>query len=64
MQAHTRRDTKLFSAIRNEKVDLNVLWDQLTQSIEIGTNSKARQEVDRRLDNVKLNRGVGLKMQK
>ena len=62
--SHTRRDTKLFSAIRNEKVDLNVLWDQLTQSIEIGTNSKARQEIDRRLDNVKLNRGVGLKMQK
>ena len=44
--SHTKRDTKLFSAIRNEKLDLNVLWDQLTQSIEIGTNSKARQEID------------------
>ena len=62
--SHTKRDTKLFAAIRNRKLDLNVLWDQLTQSIEIGTNSKARQEIDRRLDKVKLDRGVGFKMQK
>ena len=54
---HSERDLKLFKAIKQGKIDLNTLWEQLKQSICVGTNRYARERIDEELNGKKIKRG-------
>jgi neuronal calcium sensor 1 len=54
---HCKRDIKLFKAIKTGEIDLNILWEQLSQSINVGTNKHARERIDAELSRIKMERG-------